>query len=183
MPGVLTTGVAVLDALPATGSTLPVVTAVCGLAILVGLVGIVLPVLPGTLLILASILIWAIVAGTGSGWVVLGVAAGIAALVWLLQYLIPGRRMRQAGVPTRSILLGALLGVVGFFVIPLIGLPLGFVGGVFLAELARLKTTEAAWPSTLHAVRAALVSYGIELCGGLAIATVWGFTAWRVLSA
>ncbi|GAA0316713.1 DUF456 family protein [Kineococcus aurantiacus] len=34
------------------------------------------------------------------------------------------------------LLLGAVLGVVGFFAVPVVGLPLGFVLGVFLGELA-----------------------------------------------
>ena len=40
-----------------------------------------------------------------------------------------------------------LLGVVGFFVVPVVGLFLGFVLGVYLAELRRVGAA-AAWPST-----------------------------------
>ena len=49
-------------------------------------------------------------------------------------------RMRSAGVPALSIMVGGVLGIIGFFLIPVIGLVIGFVGGVFLAELMRLAT-------------------------------------------
>lgn len=161
--------------------SLPNISLVCGLLILVGLVGIVLPVLPGIPVILASVLVWAIVAADPVGWGVLGAAVGVAALGLTLQYLIPGRRMLVAGVPRRSIVLGAVVGIVGFFVVPVVGLVLGFVGGVFLAETVRLQSTGRAWSSTVVAVRAAMVSYGIELSAGLVIAAMWLFAVWRLL--
>ena len=40
-----------------------------GLAIAVGLVGILLPILPGTLLIAAAVVVWAVVVGQAAGWV------------------------------------------------------------------------------------------------------------------
>jgi uncharacterized protein len=51
-------------------------------------------------------------------------------------------------VPWTTVGLGSLLAVVGFVVVPVVGLPLGFVLGVYLAELARLRDPGAAWPST-----------------------------------
>lgn len=163
-------------------TTLPSITLICAVAIVVGLVGIILPVLPGTLLILGSVLLWAVVAQDPMGWWLLAFAAILAACGWGLQYLIPGRRLRVAGVPNRTLLVGGLLGIVGFFVVPVLGLVLGFVGGVFLAELSRHRDLAAAWPSTVHALKAAALSYGIELCAGLSIAAAFAFTAWRVHS-
>ena len=46
-------------------------------------------------------------------------------------------------------MLGGVLGVVGFFVIPVIGLPLGFVLGVYLSELSRVGV-DRAWPATVQ---------------------------------
>ena len=47
------------------------------------------------------------------------------------------------GVPTRTLLFGSLLGIIGFSVVPIFGLFPGFVLGVFLAESARLEAYEA----------------------------------------
>ena len=52
-----------------------VVTILCGLAILVGVAGTIIPVLPGSVLIGVSLLAWAIWGGAGTaGWVVFAVA-------------------------------------------------------------------------------------------------------------
>ena len=143
-----------------------------GLAILVGLVGIVLPVLPGTLLILGAVLVWAAQGRSAVAWGVFGLAAVLLAVGALVKYTVPGRRLEAAGVPRRSLMVGGLVGIVGFFVVPVIGLFLGFMVGVYLAEALRLDTRRA-WPSTKHAVKAAGLSILIELAAGLFAATVW----------
>ena len=143
-----------------------------GLAILVGLVGIVVPVLPGTVLILGAILVWAIEDGSGRAWSVFSVAAVILVAGAIVKYAVPGRRLKSNGVPNRTLMLGGLLGVVGFFVIPVIGLFIGFVLGVYLAEVQRVGR-ESAWPSTKHALLAVGISVLIELGTGLLAAVVW----------
>lgn len=148
-------------------------TVLVGLAILVGLAGIVVPVLPGSLLIWAAIGVWAVVTGTTTGWVVFAVCTVIYALTLVVQYLVPGKRLKEAGVPGRAMLAGGVLGVVGFFVIPFVGLFVGFVLGVYAWELNRLRLHSAAWTATKHAMKAAGLSMLIELTGGLLSATVW----------
>jgi uncharacterized protein YqgC (DUF456 family) len=148
-------------------------TVAVGLIILLGLIGIAVPVMPGLLLVWAAVLLWASEAQTMAGWVVFGVATALATAGFLLQYLLPGRRMRQAGVTTSTTMAGAALGVVGFFVVPVIGAFLGFALGVYLAERVKLGTHAAALPSTRQALKAIGLSMGIELITGLAIATTW----------
>lgn len=160
---------------------LSTVTLAVGLAIAVGIVGVILPMLPGTAIVVASILLWAVVAQTTLGWWVAGICAVIALAGWGLQYVVPGRRLKTAGVPNRTLIIGAVAGVAGFFVIPLAGLPIGFVAGVALAELARLGNWGQAWPSTKHALRAAVLSYGIELSAALLMAVIWAVGAYQVL--
>src|SRR5450631_2221512 len=110
------------------------VTVVVVLMMAVGLVGIVVPVLPGLTLIWAAVLLWAAEAQTSTGWVILGVATALALSGLVLQYLLPGRRLARAGVPASSTVAGAVLGVVGFFAIPVAGAFLGFPLGIYLAE-------------------------------------------------
>ena len=142
------------------------------LAIAVGLVGVLLPVLPGSLLVLTAILVWALDVGTGAGWVVLSVATAFLALGAVVKYVVPGRRLKDAGIPTSTLLLGGVLGVVGFFVVPVIGLLIGFVLGVYLAELQR-TTRQEAWPATVHAIKAVGLSVLIELTATLLAALTW----------
>jgi hypothetical protein len=144
-----------------------------GLAILVGLAGVLLPVLPGLLLCWGAVLVWALVERTAVAWTVLAVATLLFATSQVVKYLVPGRRLRSAGVPWGSVAAGGALAVVGFFVIPVVGAVAGFVGGVYGAERLRLHTHAAAWPSTVRAMQAVGLSVLIELVAGLLIGTVW----------
>jgi hypothetical protein len=90
----------------------------------------------------------------------------------VVKYLVPGRRLKEAGVPASTQWIGAALGVVGFFVVPVVGLFLGFVLGIYLAEVRRLGV-QAAWPSTRHALGAVGLSILIELVAGVAATFVW----------
>jgi uncharacterized protein len=151
------------------------VTLVCALAIAAGIVGVIVPVLPGLLLCWLGVLVWAIFADGGwAKWLVFAVVTALAAAGSLVKYLWPGRNLKRSGVPGRTLLLGGLLGLVGFFVVPIVGLILGFVLGVWLAERIRLGDSRLAWPSTKHALKAAGLSMLIELAAALAIAAVWG---------
>jgi uncharacterized protein len=150
-----------------------VVTVLAAVLVAVGIVGIVLPVLPGLVLVVAGVAVWAVPRGDAVAWTVLGIVVAIAVIGSVVKYLLPGRAMRDAGVPGRTIALGAVLGVVGFFVIPVLGLFIGFVLGVYLAELARLGGHETAWPSTRKALAAVGWSIVIEMATGLLAAAVW----------
>ncbi len=143
-----------------------------GLAIAVGLVGIVVPFLPGTLLVAAGVLGWAVATGEPLGWVLAGAALAVLALGTIVKYAVPGRGLRAAGVPNRTLVLGAVLGVVGIFVIPVVGLLVGFVAGVYLAEVQRLGRT-AAWPATKAALRAVGLSILIEIAAALVATALW----------
>ena len=142
------------------------------LAIAVGLVGILVPVLPGTVLIAAAVLVWAIGVSSPTGWVVLGLVTVFLAAGTVVKYAVPGRRLQATGVPTRTLVVGGLAGVVGFFVVPVVGLVVGFVAGVYASELQRVGT-QRAWGTTKHALRAAGLSVLIELSAGLLAAVTW----------
>ena len=142
-------------------------------AIAVGLVGVLVPLLPGTLLVYAAIAVWAFVEQNTVGWVVLGVVTAILAATMAIKYLWPVKRMRAADVSPATLAAGAVAGVIGFFVIPVLGLLIGFVLGVYLAELAHRRDQRRAWASTVHAVKGAALSVGVELAGGLLATAAW----------
>lgn len=155
-----------------------------GLAILIGLVGIVVPILPGTILIFAAIAVWAFVTGGATAWTVFGVATALLVVSGVVKYTWPGRKMKDAGIPTRSLIVGGLVGIVGFFVIPVVGLFVGFILGTYVAELPRHRSVAggvtdirrshaAAWRSTIHATKAAGLSILVELFGALLAGGIW----------
>ncbi|MDQ1618231.1 MAG: uncharacterized protein QOE19_800 [Actinomycetota bacterium] len=145
-----------------------------GLLMLVGVIGVVVPVLPGLLLVWGAAVAWAWLDGGGPvrwGAVVLITLAFVAATV--LKYVLPARSATGAGAPRSTLLVGAVAAVVGFFVIPVIGFVVGGIGAIFLLELARLGSAAAAWRST----RAVLVAVGVgvlvELAAALAMVAIW----------
>ncbi|MDJ0393311.1 DUF456 domain-containing protein [Rhodococcus sp. G-MC3] len=146
---------------------------VVGLAILVGLVGVVVPILPGTILIFAAIMLWAFMTGGAAAWTAFGVATALLVASGIVKYTWPGRKMKDAGIPTRSLIVGGLVGIVGFFVIPIVGLFVGFILGTYVAELPRHKSHSEAWRSTVHATKAAGLSILVELFGALLASGVW----------
>src|SRR3954464_13710097 len=113
-------------------------TAIVGLAIAVGLAGVVVPVVPGALLVWAAITVWAFVIGSTTAFAALAAATVLRGGAQVAKLLVPGRRLLDAGVPRSSILAGTALAIVGFFVIPVVGFFLGFPLGVYLADLRRL---------------------------------------------
>lgn len=147
---------------------------VVGLVIATGILGIVVPVLPGASLVWIAIGVWAALTGTPTAWAVFGVATALTVLAFVVKYAVPGRRLQAAGVPGRAILAGTALGVVGFFVVPVVGLFLGFVLGIYAYELRRHRSAPRAWVSTKHALLATGLSILIELAGALLAAGAWG---------
>jgi uncharacterized protein len=143
-----------------------------GIAIAVGLIGILVPILPGSALILLAVLLWAVELGSGTGWLVFGVAAAFLVVGTVVKYAVPGRQLKDAGIPASTQWTGVALAVPGFFVIPVVGAFVGFVLGVYLAERRRLGPG-AAGPSTWSALRAVGVSLLIELTAGILAAAAW----------
>lgn len=145
---------------------------VLALVVVVGVVGVLVPVLPGAALVLAAVLVWSVTTGGTTAWLVLAVALGAIAAGTVVKYVVPGRRLRTAGIPSSTQWTGVALGVVGFFVVPVVGLFLGFVLGIYLAERRRLGAA-VAWPSTKAALRAVGLSILIELVATLVAAGAW----------
>ncbi len=150
------------------------VTVVCGVIIAAGVVGVLIPGIPGLLLSWAGVLLWTFIGGAGSArWLFLAIATLVALIGAGIKYALPGRNMKASGVRTLSIVVGGILGIIGFFVIPVIGLPIGFVVGVLLAELARNRNGEQAWRSTVAALKAVGLAVMIEIAAAFSVAFVW----------
>jgi uncharacterized protein YqgC (DUF456 family) len=146
-----------------------VLVAVC---IAIGLVGVVVPLLPGALLVWSAIVVWGFSVGTGTGWAVVGVATAVIVAGQIVKYTVPGRQLRTDGVPNRSLIVGGMVAIVGFFVVPIVGVFIGFVLGIYASEVQRVGA-RMAWPSTQAALRAVGVSMLIELTSALLAAVVW----------
>lgn len=144
------------------------------LVMLIGVAGTVVPLLPGLALIWGAGVFWAFADGGGLARILVAVVlTALLAVGTGTKYVLPARSAGSAGAPRRTLLLGLIGAVVGFFVIPVVGAVVGGVGAVYLAELSRLERADLAWTST----RAVLVGVGIgvlvEIATGLVMVGVW----------
>lgn len=131
-----------------------IVTVVVGLAYIVGLTGIVVPVLPGTITIAIATLVWAIVIGGWTGWVTFAIALVLGAIGMTTSYVLTGRRLHAAEVPMWPIYVAIAAGIVGIFVIPFLGLPIGFLLGLYISEAVRQKDWKRGLTSAWIAMKA-----------------------------
>ncbi len=146
----------------------------------VGLAGIILPFMPGLPIIWGAALLYGFLTGFGR----LGVTAMIAitvlaALGIAAAFVLPDRAGVASGATRSTRLFAGVLGIVGFFVVPVIGFPLFACAGVLIAQYR--ETAE--WDTAVRSTVAVLKGFGAgliaELGAGLAIVLVW--VSWVVL--
>ena len=149
-------------------------TLLVGLVMIVGLVGVVVPLLPGTALVLAAGVAWAVLVveqGTAR-WVVVGVMTALLLAGTALKYVLPGRQL-AGRLPRRTLLLGGAGAGLGLVLLPPLGLLLGGVAGVYAAEAERSRDRSQAWRSTLQVLRAVGTGVLAELAAGVLMVGAW----------
>ena len=147
--------------------------ALCAILLVVGTIGIVVPVLPGLLIVLGAVLLWAIGTGGTTAWIIFGIAAVVWVVGVVAQFLIPGRKLKTQGIGLGTLTLAVIAAIIGFFVIPVVGAFVGFVLAIYLVEMTRSRDSSAAWTRTKQALRAILHSMGIELITAFAISVLF----------
>ena len=120
--------------------------------ILAGLAGTVLPLLPGTLLVLLGVVLGAWIGGFQAvGWGTIAVVTALALLAWVLDYVAGLLGARKVGASRQALigaalgtLLGIFTGLVGVLFMPL----LGAAAGEYLAQRNQgraIKVGVATW--------------------------------------
>lgn len=146
--------------------------ALVAFVMLAGLVGTVIPGLPGLVVIWLAGLVWALLEDGSGRWVVLGVLTGLLVLGTVAGYVVPARAL-GGHVPRSTMVVGVIGAVVGMFVIPLVGLPIGGVVAVYAAERRRTRDHREAWASTKLALRGFGLGVLVEVLAGLAMIATW----------
>jgi uncharacterized protein YqgC (DUF456 family) len=155
------------------------VTILCGLAILVGVAGIIIPVLPGSILIALGLLAWAVWGGAGTtGWVVFGIGVVLVLAGMAASAVLTGRKLKQHSIPGRSVVTGLVFGVVGMFLIPVVGLVIGFAAGLLLSELHRTRAWRTAVTSSWAALKATGLGMIVEFGLACLAASTWVIGVW-----
>jgi hypothetical protein len=152
-------------------------------ALIVGLLGLVVPIFPGLVIMWLGTLVYAILqsaAGnmTGWKWLIFGVITLLMITGSIADNIIIARKMRDKYVPWSSILFafGASL-IASLFFTPLVGLAAAPVG-LYLAESRRLKNNEAAVESTKAYMIGWGWAFGVRFLIGLMMIGLWMIWAW-----
>jgi uncharacterized protein YqgC (DUF456 family) len=150
-----------------------VVTVAAGILLVAAAVGTVYPILPGSALGLATLLAWGWVLGSVASWTAALIGAALVAAGWSASYVLTGRKLRQHQVPKRSIAVAMAAAVAGMFLIPVVGLFVGFGAGLLASETARRRDVRAALDSSVETLKATgiglLVEFGMVCLAG----SVW----------
>lgn len=135
--------------------------------IVVGLAGTVLPALPGTLFILAGIVLGAWIDGfTRVGWGSVTAVGVLALLAWALDYVAGLLGARKAGA-SRQALIGAALGT-------LVGLFMGLVGVLFMPLVGAAVGEYLARRNQEQALKVGVATW-LGILAGLIAKVVIGF--------
>ncbi|MFD6879971.1 MULTISPECIES: DUF456 domain-containing protein [unclassified Streptomyces] len=148
-----------------------------GLVLLLGVVGVMVPGVPGTWLVWAGVLWWALHVRSGASWVLLASSTALLLLVQGVKWLLPPRRIQGLGVTPRMAVYAGGGAVLGFVLVPVVGAVPGFMGGVYLCERRRLGTHGAAWAAVRTVMRGAGTSVLVELLACLLVTAAWLTTA------
>lgn len=84
-----------------------------------------------------------------------------------------GRRLKKDRVPRSSTLVAVVGAIVGMFVIPVVGMFLGFAGGLFLSEYARRGDFDSALRSSGQALKAMGLGMLVEFAMVCLAGSVW----------
>ena len=146
-----------------------VTTGAAALLLIVGVMGTIFPILPGSLLTIGTLLVWAWVLGSTASWTAGLIGIALAVVGMSASAILTGRKMRRERIPRGPVIIGVVVGVVGMFIVPVVGLFLGFALGLLLAEYARRKDLASAWRSSVEAMKSMGFGMLIECaCASLA---------------
>ena len=146
----------------------------------IGLVGTVLPMLPGTILIFAAALVYAALDGFQTvGWVTLVVLGLLAAGGTTADLWVSSVGAKAGGASGWSILAGMAGSLAGLLVFSLPGSIIGAMSGMFLVEVLRVKDWRKALKSGGGWLVGWLLSTIFEVGIGLVMIAIF---VWRVTS-
>ncbi len=140
-------------------------TIIAGIVLLVSVAGTIVPILPGSLLTVATLLVWAIIMGSPVTWVAAIIGMIVAIIGWSSAAVLTGRTMKARQIPRGPILVGIVGAIIGMILLPVLGIFLGFALGLLGAEYVRLKDLKKAGSSSWAALKAMGLGMLFEFAG------------------
>ncbi|MFF5156756.1 DUF456 domain-containing protein [Streptomyces sp. NPDC000348] len=144
-----------------------------GLVLLLGLWGVLLPGVPGSWLVWAGVLWWALKDPRPVAWWVLVGTTVVLFLSQVVRWALPPRRLRARGDDARMLVYAGCGSFAGFVLLPVIGAVPGFLAGVYLFERLRLGRRGGAVAASRTALRSGGWSVLAELFTCQLIVAAW----------
>jgi uncharacterized protein len=146
---------------------------------LIGLIGVIIPILPGVFLIWFGVLLY--VWRDGFGTLSLATFLFISVLVLfagLSDLWLPIFGARKSGAAKRTIFTGLLGAIIGSFILPLFGTVVGYILGVLLGEYHKRRDWAAAWQASKGGLAGWGLATAIQLVVGVLVIVLF---IWAVL--
>ncbi|MFE2048486.1 DUF456 domain-containing protein [Streptomyces sp. NPDC059459] len=144
-----------------------------GLVILLGLCGVLLPGMPGSWLVWAGVLWWALKDPRPLAWAVLVGATVVLLLSQAVRWALHSRRLRADDATGRVMAYAGAGALLGFVLVPVLGAIPGFLGGIYLAERIRLGRHGEAMAALRTAMRSGGTAVLTEFFACLLITGAW----------
>ncbi|MFG3658504.1 DUF456 domain-containing protein [Streptomyces sp. NPDC047706] len=150
-----------------------------GLLMAAGLCGVLVPGVPGSWLVWAAVMWWALQDPRPAAWFLLVGATVALLLAQVVRWALPPRRLRESGASPRMAVYAGLGSVAGFVLVPVVGAVPGFMAGIYLCERLRLGRHGEAWAALRTAMRSGGSSVLAELFTCQLIMGAWlGVVIW-----
>lgn len=147
--------------------------------LLLGLVGTLIPIIPGVLLMWVIVFVYALVDGftavSTTSVVIISLIAIVTGTsdIWLTLF-----GTKKGGASVKSMLIGTVGAVVGSFIFPIVGTIAGYIGGLLLGEYWQHGDWEIAKKAGLGGLAGWGIATVIQFIGGIFIFVIF---LWQVI--
>lgn len=157
-------------------------TILAAAVMVVGLCGVAIPVLPGLSLIWLTALAYGFAVGfDAAAIVIMFVLTVLLAISIIKGFIVPRRAAAGSGASGWAQLGGVVGAVVGFFLLPVVGIMVGALIGVLVVEFALKGDWGDAWTATKGLAKGFGVGVLIDLALGLMMIGAWASWAATVV--
>lgn len=148
-----------------------------GAAMAIGILGTLIPIIPGIGLVWLAAVAWGMLAGFGTvGMISMTLITGLLAAGVFLGLRIPQRAATAEGLSRIGLFAGIVVALVFAIALPLVGAPIGFVVGVWIVRMRDTRDAAAAWRSTVRTTIALVQASAAQFVIAVLMSLVW--VAW-----
>lgn len=151
-----------------------------GAVMAIGILGTLIPIVPGIGLIWVAAIVWGVVAGFGTvGVISMILITGLLVIGVFLGLRIPQRAASAEGLTRIGLFAGIVVAIVFAFILPVVGAPIGFVVGVWIVRMMDTRDAASAWRSAIRTTIALVRASATQFVVAVLMSLVW--VAWFLI--